>query len=272
MSLKIKLMPLVPIWQDPDLGIFLEQGKVFDCAGITDYRSIREALAKQLIEIVEGKLPVETSEEGLTAEEVQEMIDDSVDNIKHPECHITTEEKADIIKRIDALEKKSSGGSSGGESGGSTTDPTEPTDPSEPGDNNKFGTYVWKEVYSPVNMSSRVDITGSKMIDEWKKLGEGLADDGENTFWDDFEACKYELYGPRLRLVNGQPSTEANDLADTYIPIDGIGPQTQGADLVKLSKSLEGINWMWDGDGKTYITLNFTPTTDVVFYLIKRSE
>ena len=55
MSLKIKLMPLVPIWQDPDLGIFLEQGKVFDCAGITDYRSIREALDKQLIEIVEGK-------------------------------------------------------------------------------------------------------------------------------------------------------------------------------------------------------------------------
>jgi hypothetical protein len=271
MSLKIKLMPLVPIWQDPDLGIFLEQGKVFDCAGITDYRSIREALDKQLIEIVEGKLPIETSEEGLTAEEVQQMIDTSVDNIQHPKCNITTEEKADIIKRIDALEKKSSGGGSGG----GTTDPVnppEPSEPSKPDDTNKFGKYVWREVYSPVNMRSKLDITGSKMIEDWKKLGEGLADDADNTFWDEFEKCKYVLYGPRLRLVNGEPSTEANDLADTYIPIDGIGPQTQGADLVKLSKSLEGINWMWDGDGKTYITLNFTPTTDVVFYLIKRFE
>lgn len=270
MSLKIKLMPLVPLWQDPDLGIFLEQGKIFDCSNITDFRSIREAIAKQLIEIVEGKLPVETDDEdGLTAEEVQEMIDESVDNIVHPECHITTEEKEDIINRLDALEKKSSGGNSGEESGGGsgTTDPN-PGETTE----DKFGTYVWKEVYSPVNMSSHVDITGSKMIQEWEKLGEGLTDDGENPFWNDFEACKYELYGPRLRLVNGEPSTEANDLADTYIPLDGIGSQTQGADLVKLSKSLEGINWMWDGDGKTYITLNFTPTTDVVFYLIKRSE
>jgi hypothetical protein len=58
-TLKIKLHPLVPIWSDPDNGIFLQQGMVFDCAKVTDFDAIREGLKKNNLVIVEGELPAE---------------------------------------------------------------------------------------------------------------------------------------------------------------------------------------------------------------------
>ena len=61
-TLKIKLHPLVPIWSDPDNGIFLQQGMVFDCAKVTDFDAIREGLKKNNLVIVEGELPAKAED------------------------------------------------------------------------------------------------------------------------------------------------------------------------------------------------------------------
>lgn len=61
-TLKIKLHPLVPIWSDPDNGIFLQQGMVFDCAKVTDFDAIKEGLKKNNLVIVEGELPAEAED------------------------------------------------------------------------------------------------------------------------------------------------------------------------------------------------------------------
>lgn len=61
-TLKIKLHPLVPIWSDPDNGIFLQQGMVFDCAKITDFDAIKEGLKKNNLVIVEGELPAKAED------------------------------------------------------------------------------------------------------------------------------------------------------------------------------------------------------------------
>lgn len=73
-TLKIKLHPLVPIWSDPDNGIFLQQGMVFDCAKVTDFDAIKEGLKKNNLVIVEGELPAEGKdavEERVTALETK---------------------------------------------------------------------------------------------------------------------------------------------------------------------------------------------------------
>lgn len=126
-----------------------------------------------------------------------------------------------------------------------------------------FGDYEWKEVYIMTKATNRIDITGSKMIDDFNESGK---DDG--PFWDDYAAFKYNLYAPRLSNRSGIPTTEADDNPNTLIPIFELG-QEQGNDLASISPSLDGTDWQWKGEGFNYIELGVTPTTLVVFYLIK---
>lgn len=142
------------------------------------------------------------------------------------------------------------------------TDP-EPGDDDEQGSTDVFGDYEWKEVYIMTKATNRIDITGSKMIDDFNNSG---GDDG--PFWDDYAAFKYNLYAPRLANRSGVPTTEADDNPNTLIPIYELG-QEQGSDLASISPSLDGVDWQWLGEGHDYIDLGIIPTTLVVFYLIK---
>lgn len=162
-------------------------------------------------------------------------------------------------------------------SSASTEEPEPGTDPNpdtgdtgddNDNDNNKentdvFGDYEWKEVYIMTKATNRIDITGSKMIEEFTESG---GDDG--PFWDDYAAFKYNLYAPRLANKSGVPTTEADDNPNTLIPIYELG-QEQGSELASISPSLDGVDWQWLGEGHDYIDLGIIPTTLVVFYLIK---
>lgn len=261
---KIKLAPLTPYWRDRLNFFMLKKDEIFSITDDMQMESIREGIAKGYIQLVEGNLPLDTDNtDYLSKGEAAQMINDAVGNIVHPECNISDEEKADIFDRISALED---GSTSNPDSGTTDPEPESPT-PEDPDPDTEtedpFGDYEWKEVYVMTQATKNIDITGSKMIDDFNNSG---GDDG--PFWDDYAAFKYNLYAPRLASKSGVPTTEADDNPNTLIPIYELG-QTQGSDLASISPSLDGVDWQWLGEGHNYIDLGIVPTTLVVFYLIK---
>lgn len=255
---KIKLAPLVPYWRDRLNFFMLKKDEVFSITDDMQMESIREGIAKGYIQLVEGNLPLDTNDtDCLSRGEAAQMINDAVSNIVHPECRITNEEKTNIFDRISALEDDT------GEVVNPTPSPGLDPEPDQPSEDDPFGDYEWKEVYTMTKATKRIDITGSKMIDDFNNSG---GDDG--PFWDDYAAFKYNLYAPRLASKSGVPTTEADDNPNTLIPIYELG-QEQGSDLASISPSLDGSDWQWLGEGHDYIDLGIIPTTLVVFYLIK---
>ena len=270
---KIELTPLTPYWRDRLNFFTLHQGKIYSITDDMNLESIREGIDKGHIQLVEGKLPIFSDDDCLSEEEVSQLIDGALESIEHPDCNITLQEKTDILDRIKKLED----GKSDVEI--PPVDPEEPINPDQPVDppeEDKFGTYLWKEEYTLPAATTILDITGSKLIEDYKND----TSDNMSVFYDQtYLAGKYEAYAPRLASKSGVPTTSADDLVDTLIPLgltDGewMGePQVEGAELSNVSPSLVGLTWIYnDASDETLNQIEFysATTTPVIIYLIKR--
>lgn len=268
---KIELTPLTPYWRDRLNFFILRRYEVFPITDDMNLESIREGLDKGYIQLVEGSLPLDINKtDCLSRGEAAQMINEAVNNITHPECNITSEEKIDILNRISALENGSDN-NNGNESGGDSGDDT-PVTPPDSGNteetNDKFGTYEWKEEYVLEAGESTIDITGSKLLDEFNT--------DIDIFYDEYYLTgKYEVYAPRLTHRSTTPTTSDDDLVDTLIPLgirddEWLGTkQVAGTDLTNVLTGLENLTWKFEEE----TTINFLGggcTSPVVIYLIKR--